>query len=101
MSEVTVSTPPSAPIETSTMPGMATTLGVIGILFFVASLVVGVNLWPETSYRYDPTLIDFIPSMIWIVAGVIECALFMALAQVLAYLDRIARATEARITARV
>ena len=72
----------------------------IGFACFFASLFVGISLIPESSYRSDPTVFDYLPAMIWVVAGIIEGAVLVSIGQMLAYLDRIARATEASITAR-
>lgn len=69
-------------------PSLSVVFYWLAALGFVGSLKLCNELWPD---RYsDPNMVAYLPSIIWLVAGVVQGALFWAIGLALSYLKTIA-----------
>lgn len=77
------------------LPALVVVFYILAGLSLLMGVILLSSLWPE-SYRYDQdvSIYEYIPSLTWFSAGIIEFALFSAFGQGLLYLKRIAENTE-------
>lgn len=70
------------------------TLYTLGCFFLLGSFVICLVNWPESTYSRTPALREYTLSIIWLAAGIIECALFYSIGKGLHYLRQIAENTK-------
>lgn len=58
-----------------------------------AGCLIGLIYWPKSDYRYDPTVLDYMISLVWFAAGIFQSLLSAAFATGLGYLRQIANNT--------
>jgi len=68
---------------------LAGILQAIGWILLIGGVIAGVSIWPESSYRYEPSAMEFAVPIALIASGFIWCVIFIGFAGVLTRLDKI------------
>lgn len=75
----------------SDMPFMAGVFVLLAVISLLGGLVLSSKFWPgDPGYGREWATIAYGWSIVWMVAGVVQAALFGAIASILTYLNRIA-----------
>ncbi|MBV0934905.1 zinc ribbon domain-containing protein [Marinobacterium weihaiense] len=77
-------------------PALTSWLNGLGVISLLAGLFITATLWPTAPRGVQVGLQFYLPALLWLFLGVMQCILFASFGAILHYLKRIAVAAESK-----